>query len=103
MPLLDDGKFKSKWDDIDCKRGLDTLMNGAATQKEKARISATSQEHASDWLQAFTVLSLGLKIENRQFKTAVALRHGERTCREHICVCGQQVTSDGIHGLSCRK
>ena len=34
---------------------------------------------------------------------AVALRLGATICAPHTCVCGEQVDSNGTHGLACRK
>ena len=42
-------------------------------------------------------------MENTQFKIACALRLGARICQPHVCTCGKEVKSDGLHGLSCQK
>ena len=42
-------------------------------------------------------------MNNNQFRTACALRLGARICHSHTCICGAEVGSDGVHGLSCKK
>ena len=70
---------------------------------EKARILAVMAEHASDWLNAYPIPSLGLKLDDTQIKIACDLRLGSPICHSHTCICGTKVESNGYHGLSCKK
>ena len=63
---------------------------------------AITSEHASDWLNAIPVPSLGLKLDNASLKVAAGLRLGARLCHPYQCVCGAQVNTSGRHGLSCK-
>ena len=91
------------WDTPICKLELDSLIQNAEAPVDKARYLSVSQPHASDWLEAYPIPSLGLKMENKQFRVAVALRLGANICHQHTCVCGKTVDQVGIHGLSCKK
>ena len=70
---------------------------------DQARLRAVASEHASDWLSAVPVASLGLKLDNSSLRVAVGLRLGTKICESHKCVCGQLVDPWGRHGLSCRN
>ena len=94
---------QGSWDGPVCESILANLIGNSSSETEKARLLAISSEHASDWLNAIPISSLGLKMNNRQFKTACALRLGAEICQKHICNCGTSVNKDGIHGLSCKK
>lgn len=94
---------QGSWDGPVCDSILANLIGNSSSETEKARLLAISSDHASDWLNAIPISSLGLKMNNRQFKTACALRLGAEICQKHICNCGTSVNKDGIHGLSCKK
>ena len=64
---------------------------------------AVSAPHASHWLNAIPIPSLGLKMDNRSLRIACGLRLGSPLCQPRKCICGTQVESTGVHGLSCRK
>ena len=46
--------------------------------------------------------SVGNKMDNASVRIAAGLRLGAPIVRSHVCVCGETVTVDGHHGLSCR-
>lgn len=62
-----------------------------------------ASEHASDWLHALPVFSLGLKLDNTSVRIACGLRLGTPHCHPHKCQCGAEVTKLGHHGLSCKS
>ena len=60
-------------------------------------------EGSGDWLEALPIASIGLKLDDSSVWIAVGLRLGTPLVHPHQCCCGTIVTSDGHHGLSCRK
>src|SRR6218665_1048411 len=50
---------------------------------------------------AMLIASCGLKLDDEAMRVAVGLRLGTNLCKPHTCVCGQRVTAQGHHGLSC--
>ena len=60
-------------------------------------------DHASDWLHAIPISSLGLKLSDSHLRAICALRNGSQICQQHICLCGEKVDPLGRHGLSCKK
>ena len=57
---------------------------------------------SGDWLNAMPLASIGLKMDDSSVRIAVGLRLGAPIVHAHKCVCGVIVSTDGIHGLSCR-
>ena len=56
------------------------------------------------WLQALPISSAGLCLDDTSLHIAVGLRLGTAICSPHPCqLCGSEVSSLGLHGLSCRK
>ncbi|CAH2088946.1 unnamed protein product [Euphydryas editha] len=47
--------------------------------------------------------NLGKLLDNESFRICIGLRLGARLCFEHRCLCGKEVDSFGLHGLSCNK
>jgi hypothetical protein len=70
---------------------------------DQARLSAAQGSVSSAWLRAYPSINLGLKLNNKQTRVAMALRLGCKVCETHTCVCGQVVQDDGLHGLSCKR
>ena len=91
------------WDEPIVSAKLNEVMRGAQDETSRARILAASFEHSSHWLNAIPIASLGLKLDNSQLRISVGLRLGSPLCHPHQCKCGVRVSSDGIHGLSCKK
>jgi len=58
---------------------------------------------AGDWLNALPSGPLGLRMDNEQFATAIALRLGAPVCVSHTCVCGAEVERSAQHPLVCSK
>ena len=82
---------------------MENLCVTAESDGEIARLKAVSAENASDWLEAMPIPSLGLKLDNTQLKISCALRLGAKICHPHKCICGKEVESNGLHGLSCKN
>ena len=92
------------WDKPLCDLRHDSLLRATTSEIELARLKAVSAKHASDWLKAYPVTSLGLKLNNSSFRIACALRIGAPICLPHPCICGKtKVDRFGRHGLSCNK
>ena len=70
---------------------------------EQARIKGSAAEHASDWLHAIPMASLGLKLSDSELRVICALRLGSPLCIQHTCTCGAEVDPMGRHGLSCKN
>ena len=82
---------------------LDNLVKNSSSDLDKARLLAVSAPHASHWLNALPLPSLGLKLDNTSLRIACALRLGSPLCHPHECICRTQMDSNGVHGLSCKK
>lgn len=90
---------------------LDTLrwerkfesMSTADDELEKARLLASRHRFSYLWLEAVPSSNVGTLLLPLQFQLSAGLRLGARFAQPHPCAqCGQQVQSDGVHGLSCR-
>ena len=79
------------------------LLDDEEDPVERARLLAVASDHASDWLNAMPIASLGNKLDNQSLRIACGLRLGTRLCHPHTCKCGGQVDSSGRHGLYCRN
>jgi len=88
------------WDKpvVDAER--DRLL---AVPENRSRLLAVSAEHSSDWLNALTISSCGLRLGDEAVRVAVGLRLGCTLCTPHRCPCGFEVDCRGTHGLSCKK
>jgi hypothetical protein len=81
----------------------DSLLNQTTDPVERARLLASRSEGSGDWIKALPLSSVGLKLDNSSVRIAVGLRLGTPLVHPHQCCCGTMVTTDGHHGLSCRK
>ena len=77
------------WDKPLCDLRYDSLLRATTSEIELACLKAVSAKHASDWLKAYPVTSLGLKLNNSSFRIACALRIGAPICLPHACICGK--------------
>lgn len=71
--------------------------------KDKARYLSSLQTESNAWLTALPSKSVGTFLDNNTFRISTALRIGCDICIEHKCICGDIVSNDGTHGLSCSK
>jgi hypothetical protein len=84
--------------------GVFSSLLHEASPKCRARLLAAQKKESGAWLNAPSISSLGLRMEDTVITTAVGLRLGSPLCLEHICQhCGQDVDVSGTHGLSCRR
>ena len=67
------------------------------------RFNAFQDRFGSQWLNVIPCKNLRLKLSNQQLRIAIGLRLGSKICERHKCVCGEDVSEDGWHGLSYLK
>jgi hypothetical protein len=79
------------------------VLDAAPDKLSRARLLAASAQSSGAFLNAIPMSSIGTRLDDASMRIAVALRLGVTVCSPHLCVCGSQVDSNGIHGLSCRK
>jgi len=91
------------WDAPSIVNDKALVLAGATSQIDKARILALSVQHSSDWLFALPISSCGLRLDDEAIRVAVGLRLGVELCERHVCPCGAEVDTRGLHGLSCRR
>jgi hypothetical protein len=91
------------WDDCCCKVKAESLLQKATSLTDRARLLASCSFGSGDWLNTLPLQSIGLKMDNSTVRIAVGLRLGAPIVRSHNCVCGALVSSDGLHGLACRR
>ena len=103
IPIPPNSVIQAEWDAPLIKQKDDQLMQRPDNQGQvdQARLLAVASEHASDWLNAIPIPSLGLKMDNMSVRLACGLRLGTKLCEPHRCQCGAQVDTSGHHGLSC--
>ena len=100
--LPENTSSQKEWDLPLCKTRYDRLLASATTDKERARLLAVAAKNSLDWLQAFPISSLGLKLDDKCLQISCAVRLGATICRPHKCFkCCKEVDSSGTHGLSC--
>ena len=75
------------WDKPLCYLRHESLIRSYTSEDELACLNAVSAKHASDWLKAYPVTSLGLKLNKSSFRIACALRIGAPICFPHPCIC----------------
>ena len=93
---------QAAWDSPILDTKFQVLLDSQIEAADQARLLAISSEHASDWLNAIPISSLGLKMDNSSIRIACGLRLGTALCHPHTCQCGVEVDKFGRHGLSCK-
>ena len=68
-----------------------------------SRLRGCRAPGAGDWLNALPSGTLGLRLNDEQFSTAIAVRLGAPVCSVHTCVCGAEVERSAQHALVCNK
>ncbi len=101
-PSSTSSSTQKNWDDLCCKVEAETLLNCTPDIVQRARLIASCSPGSGDWLNALPLASAGLKMDNATVRIAAGLRLGAPIVRPHVCVCGKMVSSNGLHGLSCR-
>jgi hypothetical protein len=102
-PIPPDSPVQRVWDNRCCEVQADQLLQTAVHHVERARLLASRSPGSGDWLDAMPLSSIGLKLDNASVRIAIALRLGAPIVHLHKCICGTTVTTEGHHGLSCRR
>jgi len=79
------------------------MLSAAPNQVGIARLIAATAPHSGAFLQTLPCSAVGNRLDDASLRIAVALRLGAPICAPHNCICGVDVDSSGVHGLSCRK
>ena len=87
------------WDNLLISQKIESLTFDS--QLDKARFLASTVKESNSWLAALPSKSIGTLLDNNTFRISIALRIGTDICSRHKCVCGEFVSEDGTHGLSC--
>jgi hypothetical protein len=90
------------WSQPITDRVWDNLIS-EADPTSTARLLGCRAPGAGDWLNALPSGTLGLRLSDEQFTTAIALRLGAPVCSAHVCVCGAEVERSAQHALVCSK
>lgn len=93
---------QNAWDSLRVKSIFDEMLQSSEPM-DRARLLASSTKTASKWLQAVPSHQLGLLLNNDATRIAIGLRLGTSVCESHLCICGEMVDRNGLHGLSCKK
>ena len=94
-----DKSCQKSWDNFIISKNIDALTFESA--KDKARYLASTVHESSAWLTALPSKFVGTLLDNNVFRISIALRFGTKICARHKCICGDYVSEDGSHGLSC--
>ncbi len=70
---------------------------------DKVRMISASSKHSGDWLKAVPCRTLGLHLEDEEFRNSLCIRLGTPIFQPHKCQCGQLVDEHGDHSFACRK
>ena len=100
-PTAESSLKQRNWDEPICKTKFETLLE-ESNQVERARLLAAAESESGMWLQAIPVPSLGTQLDPDTLTVSVALRIGAPVCEPHVCRCGANVNTLGLHSLACR-
>ena len=89
------------WDEPISKAKFETILE-QSNQVERARLLAEAESGSDRWLQAIPLRSLGTQLHADTLTVLVALRIGVSVCEPHVCRCGANVSTLGLHNLACR-
>ena len=85
------------------KTSYSSLLEGARTEQDKARLLAVACPESGPWIMVATISALGLNMDDDVIRVAAGLHLGLPLCRPHTCAsCKVEVDELGIHELSCR-
>ena len=91
------------WDAPRIQATFEALLDAAPNESTRACLLAVATKESGAWLDALSVSSLGLRMDDNVIQIAVGLRLGLPLCEPHRCRhCGSEVDSMGTHGLNCR-
>ena len=81
------------------ERNFTDLLLNHTNDYDKARILAASAKYKADWLNALSITSCGLRLNDEVVRVAVNLRLGVDICQPHTCFCGAAVDVKGSRAL----
>ena len=90
------------WDNPICEATFANILS-SSDAVGRARLLASTSNGSGQWLHALPSSALGLRLTDEETRIAVGLRVGADLVFPHKCICGSQVSSNGHHGLSCKK
>ena len=103
-PSGSDSALQKEWDAPIVTAMAEALVRAAPDGTVRARLLASQRKESGKWLQARSMSSLGLRMDDEVMRVAVGLRLEASLCRPHKChQCGADVDHLALHGLSCRK
>ncbi|OXA58286.1 Retrovirus-related Pol polyprotein from type-2 retrotransposable element R2DM [Folsomia candida] len=103
LPPLEIRGIQAIWEIPQQEGVINHLTTNATTLEDKARYHAMSQPNVGAWLNAIPSPQLGTHLPNETFRIAAALRLRCDICQPHKCSFGEQVSTKGYHGLSCKN
>ena len=77
-------------------RDLQTLVDNATSDVDKARLFPMKADHGSEWIFALPISACGLLISNEPVRIAIVLCFGLNLCELHTCPCGGAVDAKGF-------
>ena len=93
------GHGQRAWDDPCCQRLSSLLLSSAVDDTERARLRASLTASSGAWLQAFPILSVGLRMDDDVvIRLAVGLRLGANLCEPHTVSLWMPVARTGWPG-----
>jgi hypothetical protein len=102
VPEEDQCQYQKAWDEILCRYKQISILN-MTDDLMKARIYASSEPESSKWLNALPSTSLGLRLDNEEFRVAACIRLGIPVAENYRCNGCDRVIQDHLshHPLSC--
>ena len=98
-PITTDKKSFQQYWSIDVHETLFRFLKADAPPSRLACIFTVAQGHSGDWITAYPIAPVGIRLEDETLWISVALRVGLNVCPAHQCPCWAAVQSDGLHPL----
>ena len=86
---------QSVWDRPGIMADQAVVMSAFTDKFNRARLLAASAPHSGNWLQALTLLTCGLTLDNESVRVAVGLRLCTGLFVPHQCPYGKKVDARG--------
>ena len=102
VPTGDTSGKQSAWDRPGLLAVPESIQQSKTDPLQRAAFLAATTRHSGDWLSALPIASCGLRLDNDAVRVAVASRLGMALCAAHVCRCGSQVDTWGVHALVCK-
>ena len=84
-------KKQKEWDSPAVAKDAKMVVGAACDPIDWARLLAVAAPHASDWLNALSIASCGLRLDNKSIHVSIGLRLGLKICEPHECSCSEIV------------